>query len=427
MKSILSIAHKDLRLLLRDRPGFFFTFFWPLLIAMFFGSIFSGASSGPREIALLYVDRDRSETSRAFLQTLDDSEELRLVESDLQEANERVRRGQSVAYIVIPSGYGEAADNPFFGGAPTVQFGSDPARRAETGLIQGVLVKYAAEQMQTFFTDSSRARESARSAREQIEQGPAFEGSESVAGFLDSLDLLMSALPSDTLFSSSSFGGFVPLEIEEIAVERERPPGAAPPNGFSISFPQGMLWGIIGSTAAFGISLVSERTKGTLVRLRMAPLGARHILGGKAVACLVTALGMTFVLVAVGRLFFDVRPLSYGKLSIALLCSALCFVGIMMLLSVLGKTEQAAAGIGWAILLVMSMIGGAMVPLFIMPSWLRSASDASPVKWAILAIEGALWRGFSWREMLLPCTILIGFGLFFFLIGVRAFRWSQQQ
>jgi ABC-2 type transport system permease protein len=45
----------------------------------------------------------------------------------------------------------------------------------------------------------------------------------------------------------------------------------------------------------------------------------------------------------------------------------------------------------------------------------------SPVKWGILALEGALWRGFGPREMLLPCLVLLGFGAIGFGLGARVF------
>lgn len=95
-----------------------------------------------------------------------------------------------------------------------------------------------------------------------------------------------------------------------------------------------------------------------------------------------------------------------------------------MFLSVLGKTEQAANAIGWAIMLVMAMLGGGMIPLFIMPAWMQNISHISPVKWGILALEGAIWRNFTISEMLLPCAILLGVGAVFFIIGVKAFRWA---
>jgi ABC-2 type transport system permease protein len=73
-------------------------------------------------------------------------------------------------------------------------------------------------------------------------------------------------------------------------------------------------------------------------------------------------------------------------------------------------------------LMPMAMLGGAMIPQFAMPGWMLAAGSVSPVKWAILAIEGAVWRGFGAAEMLLPCAILLTFGLICFTIGVRALR-----
>jgi ABC-2 type transport system permease protein len=98
----------------------------------------------------------------------------------------------------------------------------------------------------------------------------------------------------------------------------------------------------------------------------------------------------------------------------------------MMRLAVVGRTEAAAGGIGWAVLLVLSMIGGGMIPLFAMPSWMVPISHASPAKWAILALEGAIWRGFSPAEMALPLCVLLGVGVVGFTVGVRAFRWSDR-
>jgi ABC-2 type transport system permease protein len=67
----------------------------------------------------------------------------------------------------------------------------------------------------------------------------------------------------------------------------------------------------------------------------------------------------------------------------------------------------------------MAMLGGAMIPQFIMPPWMLTLGHISPVKWAILAIEGAVWRGFSLAEMVVPCAILLGFGAFCFVVGIR--------
>jgi ABC-2 type transport system permease protein len=106
----------------------------------------------------------------------------------------------------------------------------------------------------------------------------------------------------------------------------------------------------------------------------------------------------------------------------AALCTVLCFVGLMMFICTLGRTEQSAGGAGWAIIMIMAMIGGGMVPLAFMPSWLRPFSHISPVKWSIFALEGAIWRNFSVSEMISPCVVLLAIGIVAFLLGVIMLR-----
>jgi ABC-2 type transport system permease protein len=63
-----------------------------------------------------------------------------------------------------------------------------------------------------------------------------------------------------------------------------------------------------------------------------------------------------------------------------------------------------------------------MVPPAFIPSWLRAFSHFSPVKWGILALEGAIWRDFRFTEMISPCLVLLAIGLTFFLLGVVMLR-----
>ena len=194
-------------------------------------------------------------------------------------------------------------------------------------------------------------------------------------------------------------GGWQPLQISKTPVARER---VGPSNGFDITFPQGIMWGIIGCVMSFAISLVSERVHGTYVRLQTAPLTRTQILAGKALACLGCIVLLQVVLLAIGVVGFDIQPSSYPLLALACASAALGFVGFMMMVAGMGRTEQAAAGAGWAMLMPMTLFGGGMMPQFIMPPWMQMIGNASPVKWAILGVEGAIWRGFTLSEMLLP-------------------------
>ena len=102
-----------------------------------------------------------------------------------------------------------------------------------------------------------------------------------------------------------------------------------------------------------------------------------------------------------------------------LLQGSICFVGIMMLMSVIGKTEESVSGAAWSANMLMAMFGGGMVPLLFMPNFMKTLSNVSPVKWSILALEGAIWRGFTLGEMMVPCAALFGIGAVCLAIGTR--------
>ncbi len=124
------------------------------------------------------------------------------------------------------------------------------------------------------------------------------------------------------------------------------------------------------------------------------------------------------MILIIGIVVFHVRVSNYFYLLAAIACTAFCFVGVMVMVSMLGKTEHAVGGAASASMICMAMLGGGMIPLFFMPGWMQVVSNVSPVKWGILALEGAIWRGFSWSEMLLPCGILIGIGVVAFFVGI---------
>jgi ABC-2 type transport system permease protein len=52
-----------------------------------------------------------------------------------------------------------------------------------------------------------------------------------------------------------------------------------------------------------------------------------------------------------------------------------------------------------------------------MPGWMQTASNVSPVKWGILALEGGIWRGFTLAEEARPCGVLVAVGVAGFAFG----------
>ena len=319
MNRSFTLAMKDLRLLVRDKSALFWVLVFPLMIAVLFGYVFGG-SNGISKIDLAIVDQDHSKVSASYLQKLKASPALNVNGLDgapgadsLAEAKDEVRKGKLAAYLLVPKGFGEEVESRAFDRGPALRLGIDPTRKAEAGILDGIAVQNVGILIGDQFKDAGMS-----------------------------------------------------IQQPQVATDGVSTAGVGPASTFEITFPQALIWGLLGVISSFAISIVKEREQGTLMRLQTS-MSMMEVLAGKALACLFASLGMMILLLTVGHFAFGVRLASPGLLAMALIAGSLCIVGIMMLLSVLGRTEQAVAGSSWGIMITMSMFGGGMIPVFMMP------------------------------------------------------------
>ena len=181
MGAILTLAGRDLKSILRDKFALFWIFAFPLMYALFFGSIFGGDDEGARSrIPIAVVDEAGSEASAGLVQRLAEHESLRVSRDgegtdapprldSLEDARGAVRRGQKVAYLRILPGYG---DSPFQMFSPedsgqALELGIDPSRSAEGGMLRGILMQSVFGGFSASFTDKEKmlGRSSARATR----------------------------------------------------------------------------------------------------------------------------------------------------------------------------------------------------------------------------------------------------------------------
>lgn len=349
MHAALVIAWKDLVLLSRDRVTLFWVVGFPLVFALFFGAVLGATlDRGGRAIeAPLVVEPGADEE---LVRALEGSGGLALSRASLEQARERVRRGESPGYVRVHAG--------------GVEVGVDPSRKTDATILRGVALE-------------TIGRRQAPGADPQPPPGAAA------------------------------------LEVVEVVGRGTGVRGVA-----DLVFPAAVLWGLMGCAASFAVAMVVERSGGTFTRLASAPFPRSTLLAGKALACFAACLADAAVIAGLSALVLGVRFESPLAVVGAAAATSLCFVGMTVLLSVLGRTQQAVSGSGWGALILMAMLGGAMVPVSAMPGWLQGASYASPVRWGILALEGALFRGFSARELAAPAAVLVGTGAACFLAGL---------
>jgi ABC-2 type transport system permease protein len=425
MRNVLTLALKDLKLLTRDRFGMFWVLGFPIIYALFFGSIFGGAGGGGvNAMPVAVVDQDQTAGSQAFIERLGSSDAIELEPfDDIVAARDLVRTGKKTAALLVKEGFGDSPGIMFGGDQNNlIDVSVDPSRSAEAGYLQGLLMEAAYRSTIDRFRDTGWARDQVRTGMSEIATNDTIEPAQRLilGAFMTSVDTFLGAVDPELYQDGLDFdSGSSAIEVTEVTTETD-----SGPSSYEVSFPSAILWGLLGCSAAFSISIVKERIEGTFMRLCVSPTGPAQILAGKGLACFISCSLVIVILLVVANLSVGVRLGQPLHLALAIVSASLCFVGLMMLISVLGRTIEAVGGAGWAIYVVMAMIGGGMIPLMFMPRWLYQISMISPVRWGIQALEGAIWREYSLTEMLLPCGVLVGIGVVAFLVGWRISRRS---
>jgi ABC-2 type transport system permease protein len=432
MRAVIAIARKDLRLLLRDKGEVFFTFVFPVILAIFFGFVFGGGGGGGSRIELALVVESNARIAQGIAADLTADAAFEVVRRETREAAiEDVRAGRATAAIVLPAGMQDGLDAVFAGGGIPIEAIVDPSRRAEAGLIQGKLNELAFRQFPRLMSDADGMKRSFARARAAIAEAEGMSATQRLAatgmiaaGEVFTQSFAVAPAPGEAATAAAAQAASaapaaawspVAVRIEELPQKQLRPRSS-----FDVTFPQGLVWGLAGCIGAFASALVVERSRGTLDRLRLAPIARWQLLGGKGLACFAVAMMVQFLLVGVAVVGFGSTVAQPMMLVVAFAASAVCFSGLAMLLAALCRTEAEANGAGRGAILILAMVGGGTIPLFFMPPFLRTISYGSPFRWAVTAIEGPFWRDLAVADQIVPITVLLGLGIGGFLLGARA-------
>lgn len=433
MRSIVLIALKDLRIVARDKGALFFLIGFPVILGLFFGMMYNGAGKQPQpgSVPISVVDLDQSPMSASFIELLKQNKTLKIEVLDREPAIERVRGKKSVAVVEIPESFGETAGFVWSDSPPRLRVGNDPSRAASAGMLQGYLMEAMGKLIPQRMSDLNSLRSMVQKQQDLLDQDTSVSPPtrllaqamyDSMLSFFEKVNEVQEQAEEQDVTAADQPGfQFAKIESFDIFQTPSDSPLSKLRSPWDISFPSAMLWGAMGSAAGFAISLVRERTRGTLLRLQTAPVTSTQLILGKGLACFLAILGVIAMMTSLG-VGLGMRPSQPFFLFISALFVAYCYVGIMMAMSVMGKSEEAVGGAGWAANIVFAMIGGGMIPLAFMPGFLKPLSNFSPVSWAIFSLEGAIWRDLPFSDMLFPWLVLTLVGTVGFAIGVLIFR-----
>ncbi|MBU1220643.1 ABC transporter permease [Myxococcota bacterium] len=402
MMRILAIAIKDLKQIARDRGTFFFTFIFPVIYAIAFGFFFSGQFKSAGNQQLHVVDLDNSEISAKFIDELRKSGGFIINKLTTEVALKKTSEGAVPVFLKIDKGFAQNFATALITGNKKISFHYDPSKPYMAASLEGIAIK---SWLKLWFSSADINIPIVR--KDMLALIPEKSPMKSViASFFDGLGAF-----SHYVVSYSKDAKFAAIPKTPVTM------GAKPPGPFDVSFPQGIIWGIIGCIAAFVLGFVIERTSGTLSRIRSAPITLWEFIAGKALASIFTIFLISVMMALFAKILFGLRISSIPLFLLSSLFVAISFSGVMMLMASVAKTEQSAGAITWPAFMILAMFGGGMIPLHFMPSWMVTASQFSPVGWAIHVLEATTWRGTPFSAVWHYFVFLGGLGLLSFIAG----------
>ncbi len=177
-----------------------------------------------------------------------------------------------------------------------------------------------------------------------------------------------------------------------------------------------------------GLSFFRDHGWGTWQRLRSVPVPRSRILAAKMLPLILLSWAQLAVIFGFGFLLFDLH--ANGSI-LALVVVATVFAAVPVTAGVVAvafaRTLQQVNVVANLGSIVVAGLGGALVPLSLLPGWVRSIAPASPAYWGMRAFRSVLLERGGIPDVALPVVVLGAWSLVFLSLALARLRHASEQ
>lgn len=368
MRAYRVVATVKMRILTfyRSKEAVFFTFFFPIMLMVLFGYIFS--SQGDTVYSVLVQDQDGSDLSRNLTKMLDDLKYIEVKKVPLdQDPGQYMKEHNENFMIVIPSGYGASV---------LARMTGDPNSTVNLTLMY----------------DPSQT---SASTKLQMTQAIVQEVNKGLAG---AKDTIRTQAKSITTRSYKFIEFFIP----------------------------GVIGMTVMTSAVFGTIYDNNefKQKGIARKLYTTPITrGEWVLSNMLYQLLVAAIYTVLILFVGWALFGAWLDLNIF-LPLVVVAGALAFSGLGMLVGRAVKDSQSASALGNLITFPMMFLSGSFFPLEMMPGFLRTLAQIFPLYYVNESLrEAMIFQNFG--EASVYFAVIMAFAAVVFALGILVTKWKQ--
>lgn len=347
----------------RDKVGLFFTFLFPVIFLLIFGTISSGSSMS---FKLAIINQSDSQFAKEFVKNATDDEVFKVDESitELESAKEQMGRGELDGAIVLPESFGQLEDD-----------------------------KMPAGQLQVYHSPNSEQAGSTISAiMEQILDGINREMGQPAPRFA----------------------------VEQVST------GEDGMSSFDYTF-SGLLGFTILGTSIFGLANVmpAEKQRGSFRRLRAAPFRSSQLIIGNALHYLILTMLSLLLMITIGILMFDFTMRgSWLQFGVFAVVSSVMMIGFGLLIGGWAKNENQAAPLTNLVAFPLMFLSGIFFPRFLFPEWLQGVTGFIPLSPVIDGMRQIMTENASLMQLGPELAMIVAWAIMLYALTAAVFRWE---
>jgi ABC-2 type transport system permease protein len=345
----------------------------PLVFTLIFGMVFgSGGEEVLPQVKILAVDNDQSLVSGFVLGALTQGQLKELIDLEKieeEEGRKLLDKGKASALLIIPENFGDH----IWEGKPTeILLIKNPAEQ--------FLPQIAEEILDTMTLGLSSLRQVFAGELDTIRTFTKLDE------FPDETISTLSLQFKDRIEGLSKY--LIPpvISIKQITLSVEKE-GVSDLSVQAYILPAIAVMFLLFICNAVFEDVLTENETGTLMRLRVSPINLREYIWSKIVTSTLIGILCTSLLIILGRVIFAINWGNPVSLALLVLSLNILIAGFISFLFSFVRTERQAGALLTTVILLMSMLGGSMVPVENYPPVILKFSKLTLNYWGITAFK----------------------------------------
>lgn len=416
MHKLWASTYKEFLLLIRDFGGLAILFIMPLILLITITLIQDNTFKTIKKtkIPVLLVDNDKGNVSKSIRNGLTETDSFEIINEETENgAKELVFKGKYQLAIVIPMNLSidlEKKVNENVEGILS-KFGLDEA-------IDPVSKNVVAQKEVRLYFDPATQMSFKSSVKNGIDKMISQIETQSI---YKAFQQQLTDDETEVIFDTESFITFKEVDQSEDIL----------PNSTQHNVPAWTLFAIFFINIPLSINMVKEKNQGTFVRLRTNPISYATVLGGKTLVYLGVCIVQFALMLFVGVYLLPILGLPKLDISnklpmlfVVAFFAGLAAIGLGLLLGTVARTQEQSAPFGATLVVILAALGGVWVPVFIMPRFMQSLSNISPMNWGLNAFYDVFLRNGGFMEIVPEITLLF---LFFALTTIISIVYYERK